>query len=220
MNWISVWNLFLYCVTDVSNYDSQSTHNIKFEKELQTRYSDDQMTDIMTWMIFVWWFSTFAVFLAAGLQSLDCREHVHPEISRLNFFDTDLLRYAAEDKKGNVLVSPASIKSILAMILEVSSGNTESEIKSALRLSPYKDEVRDQLNLYLNALYVSISFKNILLYFIRIRNSDKSITIYKYFWSDETLFSSWSRTDSAFTTNMCLFYNSCTHDFVRVLDSI
>lgn len=122
-----------------------------------------------------------AVFLAAGLQSLDCREHVHPEISRLNFFDTDLLRYAAEDKKGNVLVSPASIKSILAMILEVSSGNTESEIKSALRLSPYKDEVRDQLNLYLNALYVRISFKNILLYFIRIRNSDKSIKIYKYF---------------------------------------
>lgn len=101
-------------------------------------------------------FILFAVFLTAGLQSLDCRENVHPEISRLNFFDTDLLRYAAEDKKGNVLVSPASIKSILAMILEVSSGNTQAEIQSALRLSPYKDEVRDQLNLYLNALYVRI----------------------------------------------------------------
>ncbi|CAH2095254.1 unnamed protein product [Euphydryas editha] len=101
------------------------------------------------------------VFLAAGLQSLDCREHVPPEISRLNFFDTDLLRYAAEDKRGNVLVSPASIKSILTMILEVSRGKTEAEIKSALRLSPYKDEVRDQLNLYLNALYANTSGVNL-----------------------------------------------------------
>ena len=85
---------------------------------------------------------------------MDCLEYVPPEISRLNFFDTDLLRYAAEDKVGNVIVSPASIKSVLAMIVEGSNGDTEAEIKSALRLSPYKDELRDQLNLYLSALYV------------------------------------------------------------------
>ncbi|XP_047537845.1 uncharacterized protein LOC125071568 [Vanessa atalanta] len=97
------------------------------------------------------------IFLLAGIRSLDCRQNVPSDISRLNFFDTDLLRYTAEDKKGNVMVSPASIKSILAMLLEVTSGDTEAEIKSALRLSPYKDEVRDQLNLYLNALYANAS---------------------------------------------------------------
>ncbi|XP_046972380.1 uncharacterized protein LOC124539101 [Vanessa cardui] len=101
--------------------------------------------------------TVFAVFLLAGIRSFDCRENVVPDISRLNFFDTDLLRYTAEDKQGNVMVSPASIKSILAMLLEVTSGDTEAEIKSALRLSPYKDEVRDQLNLYLNALYANTS---------------------------------------------------------------
>ncbi|XP_050355221.1 uncharacterized protein LOC126776614 [Nymphalis io] len=99
----------------------------------------------------------FTVFLLVAVRSFDCRENVPSDISRLNFFDTDLLRYTAEDKKGNVMVSPASIKSILAMILEVTSGETEAEIKSALRLSPYKDEVREQLNLYLNALYANTS---------------------------------------------------------------
>ncbi|XP_052744297.1 uncharacterized protein LOC112053547 [Bicyclus anynana] len=77
---------------------------------------------------------------------------VPQEISRLNFFDTDLLRYAAEDRRGNVMVSPASIKSTLAMILESAAGDTEAEIRSALRLSPYKDELREQLNLYLASL--------------------------------------------------------------------
>lgn len=100
----------------------------------------------------------FLAFLLACIPYyLDCLEYVPPEISRLNFFDTDLLRYVAEDKAGNVIVSPASVKSVLAMIVEGSSGDTEAEIKSALRLSPYKDELMDQLNLYLSALYANTS---------------------------------------------------------------
>lgn len=74
---------------------------------------------------------------------------------RLNYFDTDLLRYTAEDRKGNVMVSPASIKSTLAMILEGAVGITADEIRSALRLSPNKDEFREQLNLYLSVLKVT-----------------------------------------------------------------
>nr|XP_032522704.1 uncharacterized protein LOC116774155 [Danaus plexippus plexippus] len=92
--------------------------------------------------------------LTVGIQNLHCSS-VPPEISRLNFFDTDLLRYLAENKKGNVLVSPASVKSTLSMILEGASGATEEEIRSALRLAPYKFEFREQLNIYLKALNVN-----------------------------------------------------------------
>lgn len=72
--------------------------------------------------------------------------------SRLNYFDTDLLRYAAEDRPGNIMLSPASIKSVLAMILEGAGGKTEAEIRSALRLSPNKRDYREQLHLYLQSL--------------------------------------------------------------------
>ncbi|KAM3956460.1 serine protease inhibitor 42Dd-like [Aphomia sociella] len=74
------------------------------------------------------------------------------DFSRLNFFDIDLLHYSAEDRKGNVMISPASIKSTLAMILEAAEGVTAMEIRNALRLSSDKDDFRDQLNLYLKAL--------------------------------------------------------------------
>ncbi|XP_069362086.1 uncharacterized protein [Maniola hyperantus] len=98
-------------------------------------------------MIMYLWFAVVALCIQSITNNV-----VPQEISRLNFFDTDLLRYAAEDKRGNIMVSPASIKSTLAMILESASGNTEAEIRSALRLSPYKDELREQLNLYLASL--------------------------------------------------------------------
>ncbi|KAL4717226.1 hypothetical protein ACJJTC_017113 [Scirpophaga incertulas] len=78
-------------------------------------------------------------------------------MSRLNFFDIDLLRYCAEDRKGNVMVSPASIKATLAMVLEGAHGNTESEIRNALRLSPKKGEFREQLNLFLQGLKSNVS---------------------------------------------------------------
>ncbi|XP_075984933.1 uncharacterized protein LOC142982357 [Anticarsia gemmatalis] len=77
--------------------------------------------------------------------------------SRLNFFDIDLLKATAEDKKGNVMVSPASIKSTLAMILEGADGATAAEIKSALRVSPAKDDFRHELNTFLRALEANSS---------------------------------------------------------------
>ncbi|XP_049884514.1 uncharacterized protein LOC126379741 [Pectinophora gossypiella] len=90
-------------------------------------------------------------FLAfAHVYSLDGQQQL--DQSRLNFFDTDLLRYSCEDRKGNVVVSPASMKSTLAMILEGAGGATAAEIRSALRLSPDKDEFREQLNFYLSML--------------------------------------------------------------------
>ncbi|XP_063623557.1 leukocyte elastase inhibitor-like [Cydia splendana] len=91
------------------------------------------------------------VFLAC-LRSLECMDNSRPDNTRLNYFDTDLLRYTTEDRSGNVVVSPASIRSTLAMLLEGASGNTEAEIRSSLRLSPNKNEFREQLNVYLSAL--------------------------------------------------------------------
>ncbi|XP_041983195.1 uncharacterized protein LOC121736174 [Aricia agestis] len=97
----------------------------------------------------------FFVAILACFHQLDC--HHATEVHRLNFFDTDLLRYAAEDKTGNVMLSPASIKSLLAMVLEGSGGATANEIRSALRLSPNKNDFREQLYHYLNALNVNTS---------------------------------------------------------------
>ncbi|CAK1593799.1 unnamed protein product [Parnassius mnemosyne] len=94
----------------------------------------------------------FIVLFFACLQSFDCHTGRKLENSRFNFFDTDLLRYSAEDRKGNVVVSPASIKSILSMLLEGANGTTAIEIRNALRLSPDKDEFREQLNGYLSVL--------------------------------------------------------------------
>lgn len=89
------------------------------------------------------------------IASLD--GHV-PYNSRFNYFDTDLLRYSAEDKRGNVMVSPASVKSTLAMLLEGAGGSTAMEIRTALRLSPNKKDFREQLNLYLSLLQVFIFY--------------------------------------------------------------
>lgn len=87
-------------------------------------------------------------------QSLDCLTGQKVEISRFNFFDTDLFRYSAEMQKGNMVLSPASIKSTLAMLLEGANGDTAAEIRNALRLSPDKEEFREQLNEYLSILRV------------------------------------------------------------------
>lgn len=87
------------------------------------------------------------------IQCLSClADSQSSDFSRLNFFDIDLLRYSAEDKKGNVIFSPASIKSTLGMILDGANGVTANEIRNALRLSPNKDDFRYQFNLYLKAL--------------------------------------------------------------------
>lgn len=94
------------------------------------------------------------MFTFIWLQNLSSLDGHVPINSRLNYFDTDLLRYAGEDKRGNVMISPASVKSTLAMLLEGAGGSTAMEIRSALRLSPNKKEFREQLNLYLSLLQV------------------------------------------------------------------
>ncbi|KAJ0172289.1 hypothetical protein K1T71_012262 [Dendrolimus kikuchii] len=73
--------------------------------------------------------------------------------SRLNFFDIDLLRYTVEEKKGNVMVSPLTIRNILAMLLEGAGGNTAEEIKHSLRLSSMKEDQKNELMFYINGLH-------------------------------------------------------------------
>lgn len=99
--------------------------------------------------------------ILASITSLECQKgKIKPMNTRLNYFDTDLLRYAAEDRPGNVLLSPASIKSVLAMLLEGAGGDTAYELRSALRLIPNKNDFRDQLNKYLLSLKVSTNLES------------------------------------------------------------
>ncbi|KAJ8711690.1 hypothetical protein PYW08_008644 [Mythimna loreyi] len=96
-----------------------------------------------------------AVLIFASFLSLDCSTETSS--SRLNYFDIDLLRYVAEGKSGNVMVSPASIKSTLAMLLEGARGTTAAEIQAALRLTPNKDDYRHQLSELMKDLRVNTS---------------------------------------------------------------
>lgn len=75
--------------------------------------------------------------------------------ARLNYFDTELLKSTVDDKDGNVMVSPLTIRNTLAMILEGAVGDTAVEISDALRLSRVKQDHRNELKLYLNGLKVS-----------------------------------------------------------------
>uniref|UniRef100_A0A2A4K156 Serpin domain-containing protein n=1 Tax=Heliothis virescens TaxID=7102 RepID=A0A2A4K156_HELVI len=95
------------------------------------------------------------VLIFASFQSLDCIFHISN--TRLNYFDIDLLRYVVEGKSGNVMVSPASIKSTLAMLLEGARGPTASQIQTALRLSPDKYDYREQLSGFMKDLETNTS---------------------------------------------------------------
>lgn len=95
------------------------------------------------------------VLIFASIQSLDCLTGASN--SRLNYFDIDLLRYVAEGKSGNVMVSPASIKSTLAMLLEGAQGATAAEIQTALRLIPNKEDYREQLSDFMRDLEINSS---------------------------------------------------------------
>ncbi|GBP95519.1 Serine protease inhibitor 42Dd [Eumeta japonica] len=55
------------------------------------------------------------------------------------------------------MVSPASVKSTLAMLLEASQAETADEIRTVLRLSPNREEFREQLNFYLSSLQANAS---------------------------------------------------------------
>lgn len=65
---------------------------------------------------------------------------------RFFYFDIDLFKAIADHQpEGNILISPLSIKSVLAMVLEGSQGETAEEIRSALRL-PNNEGVREQFH--------------------------------------------------------------------------
>ncbi|XP_044741554.1 uncharacterized protein LOC123302606 [Chrysoperla carnea] len=67
---------------------------------------------------------------------------------RANYFDVEILQAMARNKPGNVLVSPLSVKTVLAMILEGSAGNTARELQSALRFPESAEATR----LYMQSL--------------------------------------------------------------------
>lgn len=73
---------------------------------------------------------------------------------RFNFFDLDLLKAMASSQYGNLLLSPASIKFSLAMLLEGAGGNSAKEVKEALRLPDDEKVVRQQFYNLLNSLQV------------------------------------------------------------------
>lgn len=108
---------------------------------------------IMIYSIFNIIFALFSVLTFTLLQVFDCQADI--PINRQSFFDLELLRYSAENKKGNVMISPASIKSTLAMLLEGANGQTAAEIKTALRMSAQSDEFRDEVKVFLRAFEVN-----------------------------------------------------------------
>ncbi|KAF9813926.1 hypothetical protein SFRURICE_008081 [Spodoptera frugiperda] len=100
------------------------------------------------------------VVILASIQSLDCRlppKQIEVIYKRQNYFNIDLLRYVAEGKSGNVMVSPASIKSTLAMLMEGAQGATAREIQTALRLEPNKADYREQLSQFMMDLEINSS---------------------------------------------------------------
>lgn len=76
-------------------------------------------------------------------------EPEHPEndvlVQRFNYFDLELLEEFSESE-SNIFVSPASIKSTLAMIFEGARGKCAEEIGNALRIDNIDEEgIRRQL---------------------------------------------------------------------------
>lgn len=63
------------------------------------------------------------------------------------------------------MVSPASIKSTLAMLLEGAKGKTAEEIKAALRVSPKKDDFREEMRVFAKVFEVGYNYKIIINYF-------------------------------------------------------
>jgi len=62
----------------------------------------------------------------------------------------------ASSQYGNLLLSPASIKFSLAMLLEGAGGNSAKEVKEALRLPDDEKVVRQQFYNLLNSLQVNL----------------------------------------------------------------
>lgn len=64
---------------------------------------------------------------------------------RFNYFDLDLLPKLIKTNHNNLVVSPASIKSALALLYEAAEGKTKTEMLKALRLPDDKTEASELL---------------------------------------------------------------------------
>lgn len=82
-------------------------------------------------------------------------KHEAESRDRFNFFDLELLKALASSQYGNLLLSPASIKVSLAMLLEGAGGNSAKQVKEALRLPDDEKVVRQYFNNFLNSLQVN-----------------------------------------------------------------
>lgn len=76
-------------------------------------------------------------------------------VDKFNFIDIELLQHTAEAEAGNVVLSPASVKTTLSMLWEGADGRTAQEIGSALRLhGRSRDKQEQQLHQYQQNLTV------------------------------------------------------------------
>lgn len=79
------------------------------------------------------------------------------------YYSFQQLCYA--DPTGNILVSPLSIKATLAMLYEGSANETETELKSALRLPDNSILVRAEFKKLLTQFKVRVSAITIISYY-------------------------------------------------------
>lgn len=95
----------------------------------------------------------------------------HPR--RFNYFDQELLKAAAEQIPGNFMISPASIKSTLAMLLEAAEGRAASELRQALRLPEDVNSARELFKNFLTtsnvSLWLVLKFKHLLIIIITMQ---------------------------------------------------
>lgn len=103
--------------------------------------------------------------------SLDEKQEAHADfLERFNYIDFELLEKL--DNGKNLLISPASIKTILAMILEGAGGQSAAQIASALRLDSGHSNHREILRKLLYDL-TDTSGATLVQYFNRLFVSKK-----------------------------------------------
>ncbi|GLV37693.1 Serpin 27A [Carabus blaptoides fortunei] len=87
----------------------------------------------------------------------DTDDYVPYEGQRYDSFDWNLLKALENPEFGNVLVSPLSIKLVLAMLYEGATGATEKELERILQLPVSRQATRDRFQQILSSLQTSSS---------------------------------------------------------------
>jgi len=64
---------------------------------------------------------------------------------RFNWFDSRMLKEITHRESGNFVMSPASVKALLAMLLEAAEGSTLAELRAAMRLPEDMNMARELL---------------------------------------------------------------------------